>query len=342
MRNDRIVFGIMAYILLLGFIVFADTTLAAAPVFKPGQQVVVASGETPAYPSLEAAKKGGETEDSLRAPELIESRAVSNTAYAVLDQQGGWLRVKDADVADDSENYWVAAKAMRPLDDFLNDPASREIVLACPDALPKRIVLDLDEGRKQAVLRLITKPSLDGGDIRMEVWDSAEKMLLWSTDDPENSAERTAETGEFSVQFSCYPLGALWPQVTGDLDGDGKGDILYMESEAYRNPPPSLTMLTWNGKRFVLKQAFTLVVFADAMPTSGPLDAEGPEDAKSRIYLESLLGLGKDGNIRATFIQDFPADENAPLKRGVGLFRLNKDGKTFAFGGWESPLKPAE
>ena len=115
-----------------------------------------------------------------------------------------------------------------------------------------------------------------------------------------------------------------------------------MESEAYRNPPPSLTMLTWNGKRFVLKQAFTLAVFSDDMPRSGPLDAEGPENAKRRIYLESLLGLGKDGNIRATFIQDSPADESAPLKRGVGLFHLNRDGKTFAFDGWESPLKPVE
>ena len=342
MRNNRIVFGIMAYILLLGLIVFVDTALAGAPAFKPGQQLVVANGETPAYPSLEAAKKGGATEDSLRAPEIIESRAVSNTAYAVLEQQGDWLRVKDVDVADDGENYWVASKAMRPLDDFLSDPANKEIVLACPDALPKRIVLDLDEGHKQAVLRLITKPSLEGGDIRVEVWDSAEKTLLWSTDDPENSAERAVETGEFSVQFGCYPLATLWPQVTGDLNGDGKGDILYMESEAYRNPPPSLTLLTWNGKRFVLKQAFTLAAFAADMPKSGPLDAEGPENAKSRIYLESLLGLGKDGNIRATFIQDSPADETAPFKRGVGLFLLNKDGKTFVFDGWESPLKAAE
>ena len=334
--------GIMMYAVLLGLVAFASGALAAAPAFRPGQRVVVAGGETPAYPSLEAAQKGGETEDSLRAPEVIESRAVNNTAYAVLEQRGDWLRVKDVDAEDDSESRWAAAKAMRPLDDFLNDPASKEIVLACPDALPKRIVLDLDAAHKQAVLRLITKPSLEGGDIRMEVWDSAEKTLLWSTDDPENSAERAAESGEFSVLFSCYPLGALWPQVTGDLDGDGKGDILYMESEAYRNPPPSLTLLTWNGKRFVLKLGFTLAVFAADMPVSGPLDAEGPENAKSRIYLESLLGMGKDGNIRATFIQDSPADESAPLKRGVGLFRLNKDGKTFAFAGWESPLKLAE
>ena len=92
----------------------------------------------------------------------------------------------------------------------------------------------------------------------------------------------------------------------------------------------------------MLKQAFTLAAFADAMPKSGPLDAEGPENAKSRVYLESLLGQSKDGNIRATFIQDSPADETAPIKRGVGLFRLNKDGKTFAFDGWESPLNPVE
>lgn len=108
------------------------------------------------------------------------------------------------------------------------------------------------------------------------------------------------------------------------------------------NPPLSLTLLTWNGKRFVLKQAFTLAVFAADMPKSAPLDAEGPENAKSRMYPESLLGLSTDGKIRATFIQDSPADESAPLKRGVGLFHLDKDGKTFAFDGWESPLKPAE
>ena len=250
--------------------------------------------------------------------------------------------MKDGEADEEGTHYWVAAKAMRPLDEFLNDPVNKEIVLACPDALPRRIVLDLDAGHKQAVLRLITKPTLEGGDILMEVWDSAEKTLLWSTDAPDNSSERSIETGEDSVQFNCYPLGASWPQVTGDLDGDGKGDILFVSSEAYRNPPPSLTLLTWNGKRFVLNKGFTLAVYAAKMPASGPLDAEGPENAKSRIYLESLEGLGKDGNIRATFVQDSPANESAPLKRGVGLFRLNKDGKTFAFAGWESPLKLAE
>ena len=342
MRNSRIVFGIMGYLVLLGLIVFADAALAAAPAFKPGMQVVVAGGETPAYPSLEEAKKGGATEDSLHAPEAVMSRVINNTAYTILEQRGDWLKVKEADDAEDSADYWVAANAMRLLDDFLNDPANKEIVLACPDALPKRIVLDLDEGHKQAVVRLITKPSLEGGDIRMEVWNSAEKTLLWSTDDPDNSGQHATETGEFSVWFSCYPLATLWPQATGDLDGDGKGDILYVASEAYRNPPPVMNLLTWNGKRFVLKNAFALAVFAADMPKSGPLDAEGPEDAKSRIYLESLLGLSGDGKIRATFIQDSPANEEEPIKRGVGLFRLNKDGKTFTFDGWESPLTLTE
>ena len=326
--NAKMVNRACVFFLLL--LLVTSGTALAAPTFTPGQQVVVAKDETPAYLDLAAAQKGGEGEGTLVAPMANESRAIVNTAYEVIEQQGAWLHVKD----DGDSAHWVAAAAMTDLDAFLKDPANGEVVL-CSQDLPTRFVVNLDAAHPGAVLRMVTVPNLEGGSAVMQVWDKDEKTMLWSTADPAN-------TGDGIIEFICYPLGPLWPKVLGDVNGDGNAEILYIASSEYREPPQAFAMLHWNGKAFESTFVYeSVIIYAEEMPKSAVWSVDAPENpgtVASRIYLSDFLEVSDAGVIKAQFTQDFPSDENKAPKTGVGLFRFSKDNKEILFEGWEEPL----
>lgn len=318
-------------------------TAMAASAFSPGQKVVVNAEETPAYESFADTKKPDFAKAILYRPAEPETRRDINVFYVVLAQKDGWLHVRE----DQESSFWVAAKDMIELDAFLADPANADIV-ACPDsvfrsvtsdipeALPRRFTADLDSSRKNAVLRMVERPTLGGGEADMQVWSSDEKTLLGTT----------ADTVDFSgdkFTFDCYRLGVTWPEIVGDVNGDGNADFLYLSKVLYRSPPWALYIYSWNGKSFAPVIVGFLVTYDANMPASISTDtdpaASMPDGARHRIYLNSLLGLTPDGAIKAEFIQDNPSDDNQPEKVGIGAFRLSKDNKYFLFEGWLEPLK---
>ena len=315
--------------------------LLAVPCFalaavSPGTQVVLAPREeVPTYKNLAAAQKKKDPEMVEGAREADRANAW-NQEYKVLEEKSGWLRLEDSD----QNTFWVAADKAMPTDAFLKNPAFSDIT-QCEADRPARFVVTLDKEHPNAVVRMIKKPDVNGGHAEMEVWDSAEKTLLWSTEGEANKA------AEQPIEFTCYRAAERsWPTILGDINGDGKAEILYrsmLSSAAYSSQPfPSFILLAWDGKAFVQRNTFMLALNAETMPESGPLLEEGypggVEEPKSRIYLSELLAARDDGWFTATMVQEYVTSEQDE-KTGTAILRLGPDGKSFVFKGWDSPLK---
>ena len=309
--------------------------LALAAV-SPGTQVVLAPREeVPTYKSLEAAKKKKDAEMVEGAREADRANAW-NQEYKVLEEKNGWLRLEDSD----KETFWVAADKAMPVDAFLKNPDFSDIT-RCEADLPARFVVTLDKEHPNAVVRMVKKPNANGGFAEMEVWDSAEKTLLWSTEGKANQA------AEQPIEFACYRAAERsWPTILGDINGDGKAEVLYrsmLKATAYSSQPfPSFIVLAWDGKAFVQRNMFMLALNAETMPASGPLLEEGypggVEEPKSRISLSELLAARDDGSFTAAVEQEYVTSEQ-PGKTGTAILRLSPDCKSFEFKGWETPLQ---
>ena len=324
-------------------VLFSVASASAAPALKVGDEVVSIREDLKAYESLEKARAGGETAGNIWPPgnELAPHGPASyNHTYKVEDIQDGWAKVADSEGEDvpDPGPWWVAADGLAPLADYLKDPANRNVTMACPAAMPERLTVDLDARHKGAVLKLIRLPNLAGGDIDLEVWDAAEKNRLWHSRDPVNVSKALEDKG---LRFDCSLAGPTWPQIVGDLDGDGRVEILYLNTLGFRFPPapPQFGRARWTGKIFERLPDFSLTVAGDAMPKSGGLSRSLPEN-KGFICLEDVLELAPNGRIKGSFIRVGVTDgDYRILQRGEGWFRIDAAGKTFAFEGWEQPLK---
>lgn len=316
---------------------------SAAEAVKVGDEVVSIRDDLKAYESLEKARAGGETEGNIRPPsnELASHGPASyNHTYNVRDIQDGWAEVADSEGEDvpDPGPWWVAADGLAPLADYLKDPANKDVTMACPDAMPARQTVDLDARHKSAVMKLAIVPTLDGGTIDLEVWDAAEKKRLWTSRDPDNQAKARAGEG---MDFNCSLAGPTWPQIVGDVDGDGRAELLFLDTLGFRFPPapPRFGRARWTGKIFERLPYFSLAVARNAMPKSGCLSQEPPR-GKGFISLEDVLELAPNGRIKGSFIRVGVADyEYAILQRGTGCFRIDAAGRNFTFEGWDQPLK---
>ena len=323
-------------------VLVSAVSASAAPALKVGDEVVSIREDLTAYESLEKARAGGETEGNIRPPsnELASHGPASyNHTYKVEAIQDGWAEVIDSeeDVIEPGP-WWVAADGLTPVADYLKDPANKAVTMACPAAMPERLTADLDSHRKGAVLKLGIVPTLDGGIIDLEVWDAAEKNRLWTSRDPANQARVSVGEG---ISFNCSLAGPTWPQIVGDVDGDGRAELLFLNTLGFRFPPapPQFSRVRWTGKTFERLPDFGLTVARDAMPKSGRLSQDPPKN-KGFICLEDVLELAPNGRIKGTFIRvGVTEGEYAILQRGQGWFRIDAAGRNFTFEGWARPLK---
>lgn len=114
-------------------------------------------------------------------------------------------------------------------------PAPREDV--CPEDLPRRFAVDLDgDGRLESV-SLLDRPSADGGEALLEVRD-AQNRVLWKGPGTESP-----------LLFHCRDWGIYWPSVIGDIDGDGRVELLAQEPQSDVSPS-SFFLARWDGAAF--------------------------------------------------------------------------------------------
>ncbi len=297
---------------------------AAAADFSPGQKVV-AKVDTKTYLSLEDAKNGQEEPVELLAPIEYMSRRDLNEVGEVIEAKDGWLHI--AASISDADSLWVKAADMTPLDDFLADPANSAIT-QCPSSLVRHFVADLAPDLKQAVIRITTSPTIDGGNGVLEVLTPDESKVIWSTkDQPEDLIAR--------LDIDCNRLIMHWPQIIGDIDGDGFAELLYTEFPL-SYPDGTFSIYKWDGKAFV-EQPYNrvLAVSGPEMPATATLhevaDYQGNETPY--FFLADFRGVDAAGVITAEIYLS-GADSN---ESGIARFTLSDNCSKFTFIEWLSP-----
>ena len=297
-------------------------TQAVAAGFPAGQKIV-AKVATHAYDSLDAAKKGAEGDWEIFAPRACETQRDVNEVFTVREDMGDWLRVGQGE----SDDIWVKAAHMMPLDTFMADPANRKII-ECSQDLPRLFVVDLAPDLKQAVIRITTVPTIDGGHGVLEVLTPDQNKVLWSSKD---------QTGDDSrLDLQCAPNALTWPEIIGDIDGDGFAELLYMQLRSSASiPEGACTIFKWNGKAFAeVPDSPVLAVKGPAMPSSAAIsnfsDYSGLDEPNFSV--SSFINLDSDGTITARISLN-----DSEFKQGTGKFTLTDDYKTFTFKGWISP-----
>ena len=309
-------------LLALALLLTAFGNLAVAAGFPPGQKIV-ARENTGVYESLDDAKNGAEAEWDIFAPRVCESRRDVNEVLTVREDMGDWLRVGQGE----SDDLWVKAAHMMPLDAFMADPANREII-ECSQDLPRLFVVDLAPNLKQAVIRITTVPSIDGGRGVLEVLTPDKSKVLWS------SKDQTED--ESSLDLYCAPNALTWPEIIGDIDGDGFAELLYMQLRSSASiPEGACSIFKWNGKAFVGTPVVpVLAVKGPEMPSSAAIRdiADNADLEEPYFFVFSLIALDSDGTITATLT-------DSEYKSGTGKFTLTDNYKKFTFKGWVSPPK---
>ena len=293
--------------------------LALAAGFLPGQEIV-AKVDTQAYESLDDAKKGAEGAWEIYPPQVLVSQRNVNEVFTVREDMGDWLRVGQGESGD----TWVKAADMILLEAFMADPANREII-ECSPGLPRLFVVNLAPDLKRAVIRITTVPTIEGGHGVLEVLTPDESKVLW----------RSKEEGEEypDLRLDCAPNAINWPEIIGDIDGDGFAELLYMELPV--RPPDGLcTIYKWDGKAFVKAASPVLAVKGLEMPSSATIGtiSDYPDQDEPYFYVTFFKSLDADGTITANFLLAAPTS-----KTGTGKFTLTDDYKTFTFKGWVSP-----
>lgn len=334
-------FAALSAALLLGG---TDPAFCAGPALKAGDVVVSIRNDLHAYESLEKAKAGGESDLDfwpVSAELFTDGPMTDNHTYRIKTIRDGWAELNETNGdAVDGTPYWISAEALIRVEDFVKDPANKNVTMGCLGAVPARMVVDLDSRHKNATLRWTSEPGLNGGHITLDAWDAAEKNRLWPAWDPSTPGKDGKDEG---LCLSCH---LAWPVIphAGDVDGDGRLEILFQNVwRGMWDEPVPFSRVRWTGQAFERLPDISLTVAVDSrggMPKNGLLNQRPPQ-GKGFINFERLLEVAPDGRIKGGFarIGVMKGGGFDLLQRGTGWFRIDAAGKKFTFEGWEQPLK---
>ena len=305
---------ISACLLSLAAAYAADAT-PSYPIYKETEErwVVPINSQTSQYFSLENAKKG-----------LAGGYCVSTWTYQVKGQEGKWLYLTDREI--DAKEFWADESLFVDVDSYLrNPPEDEKDYVNCEGERLKSFQADLDGNHKNAWILIQEYPTMSGGSGIIEVWDEAKKTLLWHS-------EALDKISSESALLACAVYsGKTWIHFVGDLNGDGKAELVIkgMQTEI---GPGSFTIMSWDGAAFstVLKRK-KFFVLDQAQPKMLPtVDSSEQEsgnfsDGKTRIWVDDILAAPGDGTIVAalttfTFLNYEPVGGN-----GQAVLRVDKD-----------------
>lgn len=299
----------------------------------------------PVYPTLEAARADAPTAVRLSPPP-------QDDAFRVLERREGWARIHQPHGDGENTEGWIGVDALLPLDDYLRDPAYRGSVFCPaesadytealnPATLAAGVIVDLDPERRKAVLTMRLIPTLRGGGGVLEV-RAADGALLWSSP----ALGPTMMDLPPEDAFYCSPFGFRWPQQAGDMDGDGRAELLIHHPQTEMGPG-AYTLLRWTGTAFepVFRDRQLVQPGNPETPvwTLRPVGDEGAELPPSVSWVDGWPALRSDGTLIGHVEHNAPeAGDGAQWSAGTARFRLYPDKGEAVFLGWVTPLSSDE
>jgi len=284
---------------------------AASPAAEPGRFVIDDDGhDLRAAASAKAASLGM----------LFRGETVT-----VLSRQAGLANVR----TEDGRTGWVPDKVVRGEAAYLADPRNRELVM-CPKEMVRTFPLKPTghEGAVTLVLRDV--PSVLGGDAQAALTDASGKAV-WQGP--------TQGAGGDPTVFFCRDFGFYWPQAAGDLDGDGRIEILAQD------PQSDVSVSSYTLIRFSRELAPS-VAFSGRGLVETPLgsgrflwtDPDFP--SKNVRWIMNVATVAADGTMTVP-VYEYAGLAGSELRTGTAKVRLEADGAVLV--SWVKPLaKPAD
>ncbi len=308
-----------------------------------GEWFVSVQENTPVYPDLEAARNNAPTTLSLSPPQ-------QDDAFQVLERRENWAKIVQVHGDGGRTEGWISADALLPLTDYLRDPAYRDAVLCPaessdytealnPATLAAGVPLALDPTRRNTRLYMRMVPTLRGGGGILEVRD-ADGTVLWSSPDMgPKIVDRPPDDA-----FYCGPLGFRWPQQAGDMDGDGRAELLVQHPQTEMGPG-TYTLLRWTGSAFEPVLTERQLVQPDSADAPiwklRPLGDEEAELPSTVSWVDGWPSMQDDGTLIGHVEHSVPqGDSSLRWFSGTARFRLRPNADEALFLGWVTPLTP--
>jgi hypothetical protein len=207
------------------------TTMAMGETLQPGQVAVSVDG--------------GNNLREFGGPDYAQAKILGTLEAGdwvrVLRQDGNWTQVARYD----GKQGFVNSKCLVPVDKYIatqKDPGQ----YVCSKEMLHRFEADLGAGTGRGRIVLEDVPDLFGGGARIRVQSAAGKTLwLGPVGDVYDMKSPPSP-----LTFYCHHSGVSWPELLGDLSGDGHLEIIAPLGQSDVSVS-AYNRIRWNGSAFV-------------------------------------------------------------------------------------------
>jgi hypothetical protein len=249
----------------------------------------------------------------------------------VIRQEGRWVEAARYD----GVRGFVNAACLTPVEKFIAAQKNQEDFVCAPD-MPHRFEADLGGGQGRGTVVLKDVPDLFGGGASMEVV-AASGETLWK-----GPAADVYDVHKpvSPLYFYCQHSGVSWPELIGDISGDGRPWIIAPVGQSDVSVS-SFNAIRWTGTAF--EPVFVGLSLVEKPKGSGKFVFEKYEgDSLGVRWIMSFGAWRGQGLAEADVYEYVPGGrgENAVLLVGKAVVRLTPGGAEAA--SWPQPMRRSE
>ncbi len=306
--------------------------------FLPGAPLWAGMCSAPHFPpdrSLFVADDGNNLRQSggpnyAKAPILAVLNA--GDEVGLIDVDGKWANVETVD----GVRGWISAKNLLSGQAFLKreQAQNKDMYQECGQLgdIVTSFPMDIDGDGGLETMTLTCQPGIDCANFTMRITEIQGGIVF-----------QGPAYGDSPLIFCQCGAGSYYPTLVGDLDGDGKAEILaeYAPSDLSAS---SFWLGDYDGKGFKTLLDGKSLVENPAKPGFFAFADPPMNEYESGVrWLMSFSGWSKDGKARGTVFQirkNPQTGDATDVYTGEGLFTPEKGG--FTLTGWEKPFALAQ
>jgi hypothetical protein len=249
----------------------------------------------------------------------------------VIRQEGRWAEVARYD----GVRGFVNAACLTPVEKYIAAQKNQEDFVCAPD-MPRRFEVDLGGGQGRGAVVLRDVPDLFGGGATMEVVAASGETLWKGPAADVYDAHKPVSP----LTFYCHHSGVSWPELIGDVSGDGRPWIIAPVGQSDVSVS-SFNAIRWTGTAF--EPVFAGLSLVEKPRGSGKFVFEKYEgDSRGERWIMSF-GTWRGQGLAEANVYEYVSGgrgENAALLFGKALVRLTPSGAEAA--SWPQPMRSSE